>query len=204
MLKGEPCPWMLLRQARDWRGRWSGSSLTHAKPCHPVLPVMGSGCSCNAGDMGRDIPGWLRPVAPALPPLVALWLWVHPTGCARRHRVLRVQPRTRGLGHTPWPGTVGHGPPSPGADSGLAGWGWGFCQQIDRQTEGMIHVSSCGPRAKKGERFDVRMRAGRCGCCSGSCRELRLLAAFPLPEPTLPTLPGGPGLAWGQKTTEAT
>lgn len=63
MLKGEPCPWMLLRQARDWRGRWSGSSLTHAKPCHPVLPVMGSGCSCNAGDMGRDVPGWLRPVS---------------------------------------------------------------------------------------------------------------------------------------------
>lgn len=114
MLKGEPCPWMLLRQASGRRGRCSGSSLTHVKPCHPVLPIMGSGCSCHAGDTGRDIPGWLRPVAPALPPLVALWLWVHPTGCARRRRVLRVQPRTPGLGHTPWPGTVGHGPPSPG------------------------------------------------------------------------------------------
>lgn len=37
-----------------------------------------------------------------------------------------------------------------------------------------------------------------------SCRELRLLAAFPLSKPALPALPRGPGLAWGKKITEAT
>lgn len=84
MLKGEPCPRTLLGQARGRRRRWSGSSLTRAKPRHPVLPVVGSGCSCNAGDVGRDIPGWLHPVAPALPPLVALRLWIQPHGLCQK------------------------------------------------------------------------------------------------------------------------
>jgi len=108
--------------------------------------------------------------------------------------VLRVQPCTPGLGHTPQLGT---GPP--GAESRLPGWGGGFCQQpagIDRQTEGVIHVSGCGRRAKTREMLDVRMPAGLRG---GSCWDLRLPAMFPLAKPVLPTLPGGPGLAWGQK-----
>lgn len=116
----------------------------------------------------------------------------------------RVQSCAQGLGHTPQPGTIGHRTPRglTVACLGEEGVSASSLARIDRQTEGMIHVSGGGLRAKNRERFDVRMRAGRCS--GGSCQELWLLEAFPLPKPALPTLPRGPGLAWWQQTTEAT
>lgn len=90
--------------------------------------------------------------------------------------------------------------PPPGADRGA-----GEERVLPAAQPGSIGIGeddSClrlWPEGRTGERFDVRMPGG-----CGSCWELRLLAAFPLPKPALPALPRGPGLAWGKKTTEAT
>lgn len=89
---------------------------------------------------------------------------------------------------------------APGADRG--GGEEGVLPAVQPGSIGIGEDDSClrlWPEGKNGERFDVRMPGG-----CGSCWELRLLAAFPLPKPVLPALPRGPGLAWGKKTTEAT
>lgn len=143
---------------------------SHVTPCYPSwgLAVVATLGTREGTSLGGCAP-WLQPCHP--------W-W--PYGSGSTPRVVPEGVGCSGCSHAPQdlgthrgPARSGTGPPPRGADSGLAGWGWGFCQQIDRQKEGMIHVSGCGPRAKTGERFDVRMRAGRCGCCSGSCRELQ-------------------------------
>ena len=54
--------------------------------------------------------------------------------------MLRVQPCTQGLGHTPWLGTAGHGPPWGLTAAWLGGEGVFASSpaQSDRQMEGMI------------------------------------------------------------------
>lgn len=95
-------------RAKGQRGHWPGSSLTYVEPCHLLLPVMGSGCSCGTGDvMGRGVHGQLRPTAPQP--------WIHSIGCVGRDWVLRVH---LDLGTRWWLGTDGHGPFPPGADGG--------------------------------------------------------------------------------------
>lgn len=111
-----------------------------------------------------------------------------PMGCAGRDGVLGAQPCTpRTCAHT----EAGHRQTrdSLWADGSLAG-GEGVSAsslaQIDRQTEGMIHVSGCGPRAETGEMFDVKMPAGLCG-------------SFPSLSQLCPCCPGIPAWPGGRK-----
>lgn len=146
----------LLRRTRGQRGHWPLSSLTHAEPCHLVLPIMGSGWSCGTGDMGRGVSSQLSPMVPALLPLVAPWAvlgGIRCLGCSRAPKDLGTCVCQAQLGTgTPWELTA--------AWLGGEGVSASSLAQIDRKTEGMIHVSGCGLRAKTGVMFDVRMPAG--------------------------------------------
>lgn len=105
------------------------------------------------------VSGQLSPMAAALSPPTAPRPRIQPHGLCWEDRVLGVLLCTQGGGHKPWPGTGGHWTPRGLTAAWLGGEGVSASSPapVDRQTEGMIHVSGCGPRAKTGEMFDVRM-----------------------------------------------